>query len=218
MLDALAHEFKTPLTSMKAASGDLLASPTVSPRDRELASILDEEVDSLQSLVTDAVQMLRIDAGDFVVHRERHCLEPIVRGVLKRFERRLEGHHVVQNVPEGFTVDVDSGLLALALRQLVDNALKYSPAASTITIAATAADTIDVTVRNSGSTIPEAERPRVLERFYRGVRARNIPGTGMGLSIVQQIAQAHGGRLTLDSSPDHGTALTMSLPRRQDAR
>jgi two-component system sensor histidine kinase KdpD len=218
VLDALAHEFKTPLTSMKAASGDLLASATVSPRDRELASILDEELDRLQSLVSDAIQMLRIDAGDFIVHRERHSLDAIVGAVLKRFERRLDGHQVVQEVPPGFTVDADSGLLALALRQLLDNALKYSPHDSTIVISATANGAVDVTVKNTGSTIPESERPRVLERFYRGARARNIPGTGMGLAIVRQIAQAHGGALSLDSSAERGTAFTISLPRGKDGR
>ncbi|HZR25082.1 MAG TPA: ATP-binding protein [Vicinamibacterales bacterium] len=216
VLDALAHEFKTPLTSMKAASADLLASTTVSPRDHELAAILDEELDSLQSLVSDAVQMLRIDAGDFVVHRERHALEPIVRGVLRRFELRLDGHQVVRQIPPDFTVDADRGLLALALRQLVDNAVKYSPHSSTIAVGATSNGSVDITVRNTGSTIPESERPRVVERYYRGARARNIPGTGMGLPIVQQIAQAHGGSLSLESSDEQGTAFTISLPRGKD--
>ena len=218
VLDALAHEFKTPLTSMKAAAGDLLASGSMSIRDHELVSIVDEELDSLQSLVSDAVQMLRIDAGDFVVHRERYVLEPIVRAVLRRFARRLEGHQVVSNVPSDFTVDADGGLLALALRQLVDNALKYSPHDSSIGIGATANSTVDITVTNSGSTIPESERPRVVERYYRGARARNIPGTGMGLAIVQQIAQAHGGALTLDSSLEQGTTFTISLPLSKEGR
>ncbi|HZR23902.1 MAG TPA: ATP-binding protein [Vicinamibacterales bacterium] len=218
VLDALAHEFKTPLTSMKAASSDLLTSETVSPRDRELASILDEELDRLQTLVTDAIQMLRIDAGDFVVHRERHSLEGIVRAVLGRFRHRLDGHAVVRDLPPDLTVDADRGLLALALRQLLDNALKYSPHDSTIAVTASANGSVDITVKNTGSTIPESERPRVVERFYRGARARNIPGTGMGLAIVQQIAQAHGGSLTLDSSPELGTAFTMSLPRGEERR
>ncbi len=216
VLDALAHEFKTPLTSMKAASADLLASTAASAREHELATILHEELDSLQSLVSDAVQMLRIDAGDFVVHRERHRLEPILRSVLTRFELRLDGHLVVRDIPPELTVDADSGLLALALRQLVDNAVKYSPDDSTIAVSGTSNGSVEITVRNTGSTIPESERPRVVERFYRGSRARNIPGTGMGLAIVQQIAQAHGGSLSLESSVEQGTAFTISLPRGKD--
>jgi two-component system sensor histidine kinase KdpD len=213
VLDALAHEFKTPLTSMKAASSDLLSSAALGPRDRELAAILDEELDRLQSLVTDAIQMLRIDAGDFAVHRDRHDLGHIVDATLRRFERRLDGHVVVKCVPENLMVDADHELLALALRQLVDNALKYSRPSSTIEVQAQSNGAVEITVRNSGSVIPESERPRVVERFYRGARARNIPGAGMGLAIVQQIARAHGGALSLSSTPETGTAFTLSLPR-----
>src|SRR5262249_21723705 len=122
VLDALAHEFKTPLTSMKAASSDLLTKGSVAPRDRELIEILDEELDRVQGLVGDAIQMLRIDAGDFAVHRDRHSLAPIVEATLRRLGRRVDGHEVVTCVPQNLTVDADSGLLALALRQLLDNA------------------------------------------------------------------------------------------------
>jgi two-component system sensor histidine kinase KdpD len=213
VLDAVAHEFKTPLTSMKAASSDLRTSQSIGDRDRELAGILDEEVDRFQTLVTDAVHMLRIDAGDFVVHVGRHNLANLVDATLRRFERQLDGHDLVKRVPVHLTVDADRELLALALRQLLDNALKYSPAASTIEIQARTNGTLDIVVRNSGSMIPDLEQMRVVERFYRGACARNIPGTGMGLTIVQQIAQAHGGTLTLSSASDSGTAFMLSLPR-----
>jgi two-component system sensor histidine kinase KdpD len=212
ILDALAHEFKTPLTSMKAAAGDLLTSRSITDRDRELMTIIDEDLDRFQALVSDAVQMLRIDAGDFVVRPGRHRLEEVVDGALRRFEQRLDGHTLVKHVPSTLTVDADRDLLALALRQLLDNALKYSPATSTIEIMATGNGQVDITVRNSASTIPEQEQPRVVERFFRGARARNIPGTGMGLAIVGQIVRAHGGTLTLASSEDTGTSFTLSLP------
>jgi len=218
VLDALAHELKTPLTSMKAASNELRSSPTLGARDRELAAILDEEFDRFQSLVSDAVTMLRIDAGDFVVHRDRHELTPIVDATVHGFERHLDGHQLVRHLPAGMTVDADRELLALALRQLLDNALKYSPPSSTIEIEAHTNDAVEITVRNSGSTIPESERPRIVERFFRGARARNIPGTGMGLTIVKQIAQAHGGTLAIGSAAETGTAFTLALPRGESTR
>jgi two-component system, OmpR family, sensor histidine kinase KdpD len=217
VLDALAHEFKTPLTSMKAATSDLMTSPSGTARDRELVTIIDEDVDRFQALVTDAVQMLRIDSGDFAVHLERHNLAEVITGTLRRFEKRLDGHHVVKQVPEHLTVDADHELLGLALRQLLDNALKYSPPTSSIDIRAHGNGSVDIVVGNSGSTIPEREQARVVERFYRGSQARQIPGTGMGLSIVQQIASAHGGSLAIESSPAIGTAFTLSLPRRGPA-
>jgi two-component system sensor histidine kinase KdpD len=213
VLDALAHEFKTPLTSMKAAASDLLASESTSARDRELVTIIDEDLDRFQALVTDAVQMLRIDAGNFTVHLDRHNLAAVVAATLEKFEKRLDGHRLLNQVPENLTVDADRELLGLALRQLLDNALKYSPPTSTIEIQARTNGAVEVIVRNSGSTIPEREQARVVERFYRGALARHIPGTGMGLAIVLQIARAHGGTLTISSSPEAGTAFTLSLPR-----
>jgi two-component system sensor histidine kinase KdpD len=215
VLDALAHEFKTPLTSMKAATSDLLSRGPANSgeHDRELVTIIDEELDRLQALVTDAVQMLRIDAGDFKVHRDRHNVGDVVDATLQKFAARLDGHSVVKRVPEDLLVDADRGLLGLALRQLLDNAVKYSPPSSTIEIAANGNGTVDIAVRNTGPQIPERERPRIFERFYRGAHARQIPGTGMGLAIVQQIAQAHGGTLGVDSSPATGTTFTVSLPR-----
>jgi two-component system, OmpR family, sensor histidine kinase KdpD len=210
-LDALAHDFKTPLTSMKAAAGDLRSNVT-DGRNRELATIIDEEVDRLQALVSDAVQMLRIDAGDFVLHRDRHTLADIVGWTLRQFESRLDGHLVTTHIPASLSVDADRDLLGLALRQLLDNAVKYSPPASTIEIDAAGGRTVEIVVRNSGPAIPERERDRVFERFYRGSQARRIPGTGIGLTIVQQIAQAHGGTVSMASSPERGTQVTISLP------
>jgi two-component system sensor histidine kinase KdpD len=194
VLDALAHEFKTPLTSMKAASSDLLGSATINARDRELAMIVDEELDRFQALVTDAVHMLRIDAGDFAVHLDRLRLADVIGATVRRFERRLDGHDLVTRVPADATLDADRELVALALRQLLDNALKYSPPTSTIEIQAHSNGLAKITVRNSGSVIPEREQGRVVERFYRGARARNIPGTGMGLAIVSRLRKRMAGR------------------------
>ena len=212
VLDALAHEFKTPLTAMKAASSDLLSSETESSRGHELAEIIDEELDRLSALVTDAVHMLRIDAGDFTMHLGHHQVAPIVDAALRRFERHLDGHQVVQHVPADLAVDVDRDLLSLAFRQLLDNAIKYSPPTSVIEITARGEGVIEIGVRNSGATIPEREQARIFERFYRGVQARHVPGTGMGLAIVQQIARAHGGTLRVASTPEAGTTFTLLLP------
>jgi two-component system sensor histidine kinase KdpD len=213
VLDALAHEFKTPLTSMKAAASDLLVSLSISDRDRELVAIISEDLERFQALVTDAVHMLRIDSGDFAVHLDRHNLADIVATTLRKLEGRLDGHDVLKRLPPALTVDADHELLGLALRQLLDNALKYSPSTSTIDIHARTNGTVDIAVHNSGSAIPEDEQARIFERFYRGSQARHVPGTGMGLAIVQQIAAAHGGTLTVSSSSDTGTTFTLSLPR-----
>ena len=211
-LDALAHEFKTPLTSMKAAASDLRSS-IIGGRSHELAVILDEELDRLQALVSDAIQMLRVDAGDFVLRRQRCNVAEIVSATRRGFEARLEGHVVRTHVPDSLSIDADRHLLALALRQLLDNAVKYSPATSTIEIAATGeGGSVRIAVRNSGPGIPQGECKRLFERFYRGSVAQRIPGTGLGLAIVRQIAEAHGGTAGVTSAADRGTEFTLSLP------
>jgi len=218
VLDAMAHEFKTPLTSMKAASSDLLASAASTPKDRELAAIIDEELEHLNALVSDAVQMLRIDAGHFAVHLERHLVADVVDATVKRFDQRLDGHAVTVRIQPQLTVDADRELLGLALRQLIDNAVKYSAPASAIDISASANGRVELAVHNSGSVIPGAEQPRIFDRFFRGTTARQVPGSGMGLAIVRQIAEAHGGVLRVGSSPEDGTTFTLSLPHPEPSR
>jgi two-component system sensor histidine kinase KdpD len=213
ILDALAHDFKTPLTSLKVASSDLGSDASLPPRARELAAIVDEETTRLQGLVTDVVRMLRIDAGDFVVRRNRHRVSDIVRAALDHAGRRLDGHQVVNRVPPDLVVAADGELVGLAVRQLVDNAIKYSPPSSTIELDARADGHVDIAVRNTGSVIDARELDRLFERFYRGTMARHVPGTGIGLFIVREIARAHDGTLTATSAPETGTEFVLSLPR-----
>jgi two-component system sensor histidine kinase KdpD len=212
VLDALAHEFKTPLTSLKVAVSDLQSGAPRPPRDEELLAIAEEDVTRLQILVTDVVQMLRIDAGDFMVRPDRHRVADIVRATLAHLGRRLEGHRLVNRVPEVLEVVADAELVGLALRQLLDNAIKYSPPSSTIELDAKANGGVTIAVRNSGSVIPPVELEKLFDRFYRGSTARHVPGTGIGLSIVQQIARAHGGSLEVKSAVDAGTEFVLRIP------
>lgn len=217
MLDALAHEFKTPLTSMKVAAADLRAS-VFGERDRELAAIIDEGLDRLQSLVTDTVSMVRVDAGDFSLRPDRHRVSDLVAWTLRQFEARLDDRRVVTSVPEALSIQSDRELLGLALRQLLDNAVKYSPAGSQIEIVAMGGPAVSIAVRNSGAPIPDREQARLFERFYRGAQARGLPGTGMGLAIVRQIVEAHHGTVRVHSAPGSGTEFVVSLPQGEGVR
>ena len=217
VLDALAHEFKTPLTSLKAAASGLASLVLADAREREFVSIVAEETDRLQVLVTDAIQRLRIDSGRFTVHRERHNLAKLVTVSLAEVRAYLDGRAVVNHVPTDLMVDADGDLLRLALRQLLDNAAKYSPPTSAIDVSARGDSSLTLVVRNSGPVIPEREHAHIFERFYRGANARLVPGTGIGLAIVQQIVLAHGGTVTVCSTPEAGTAFTLLLPRGEQA-
>jgi len=158
--------------------------------------------------------MLRIDAGDLIVHSQRLDVADVIDWTLRRFEMRLDGHRIVKRIP-AVCVDGDRELLGLALRQLLDNAAKYSPPMSPIEIDVTVHRVdavVHIAVSNVGPPIPHWERQHIFERFYRGTQAGHVPGTGMGLAIVQQIARAHGGTVSVSSSPDATTAVTLSLP------
>jgi signal transduction histidine kinase len=157
--------------------------------------------------------MLRIESGEFVLHPEPVRVADLIGSTLNRFEDQLDGHELVSTPAGELTVHADRTLISLALRQLLDNALKYSPRASKIEVGASANGTIDLIVHNSGSTIAERDRARIFDRFYRGDQARHTAGMGMGLAIVQRIAQAHGGTVHASSSAEAGTTFTLSLPK-----
>ena len=163
--------------------------------------------------MTDTVQMVRVDAGAFTLRLNDCRLSELVASTLRQFEPRLDGHPVIARVPDDLLLRADRDLLGLALRQLLDNAVKYSPATSAIEITAAGGDFVDISVRNSGPPIPEHEQARLFERFYRGTEAHGVPGTGIGLAIVRQIAEAHGGTLSVASAAGAGTVFTLSLPR-----
>ncbi len=216
LLDAIAHEFKTPLTSIKAASTSILSEPaSLSPQQRELTTIIDEETNRLNLLVTEAVRMSQIDAGKMKLDRRPLDVKETLTRLSEQFGPRLEDRELKLTVDAGLpVVDVDGELVVLALRQLVDNALKYSPAGSALEVSAAEVDgDIVIRVRDRGPGIPERERERVFDKFYRrrGEEQR-VPGSGLGLYIAREIARAHGGDLWIEGGAGEGTELCMSLP------
>ena len=216
LLDALAHEFKPPLTSIKAASTALLSSNALRPeQQRELLSIVDEETDRLSVLVTEAIQMARIEAGRVILRRESHSVQELVESVLNKLRTVVEDRKIQVNIAAGLPpVWVDGELIEVALRQLIDNALKYSPAGSPVALAAESKEgRVVVSVADHGPGIPEAEQSRIFEKFYRAEASRHqIPGAGLGLVIAREIIHAHGGEIWVDSKPGEGSIFEFSLP------
>lgn len=222
LLDAVAHEFKTPLTSIKAASTSILTdSAALSPQLRELTTIIDEETDRLSLLVTEAVHVSQIDAGKIHLEKQPLALKEILERVLGSFGPRLEGRSLGLRIGERLPpVSADADLVSLALRQLIDNGLKYSPPASPIGVTAGAeGDRVVIRVRDQGPGIPERDRERVFDKFYRRDSARDlVPGSGLGLHIAREIARAHGGDLWVESAPGSGSEFCMAIPVQEDSR
>ena len=222
LLDALAHEFKTPLTSIKAASTAMLSSSMLNPdQQRELISIVDEEADRLSVLVTEAIQMARIEAGRVHLERESYPLHELVESALDKLRPMVRERSIAVNLASDLpAVWVDRELIEIALRQLIDNALKYSPRDSPVSVAAESNEgRVIVSVTDRGPGIPEEEQSRIFEKFYRAEASRHqIPGAGLGLVIAREIIQVHGGEIWVESQPGQGSTFRFSLPTLSPAR
>lgn len=220
LLDAIAHEFKTPLTSIKAASTAVLTDiPGLPAQVLELTTIIDEEASRLNLLVTDAARMAQIDASKIQLERRAVVVKEFVDRVLEDFGPRLDGRRVrIDLRTELPRVSADPDLVCLALRQVIDNGLKYSAAATEMEVAAeTGPDSVTIRVRDQGPGIPEAERERIFDRFYRRQSARDrIPGSGMGLYIAREIARAHGGDLWVEGILGSGAEFCLTLPSEKE--
>jgi Osmosensitive K+ channel histidine kinase len=215
LIDAMAHEFKTPLTLIKGATSALLAGPdSLSESSREQLTIADEEAEHLRDLLDNAIEMARLDTGHIEVHAELTNLEQLIREVAASMQIDIEDRPLKITLEAGIPpIPVDRRLLKLALKQLLDNAIKYSPADSPVAVRTHRGDhAAFVEVTDYGGGIAVEEQKRIFERFYRGHSVNTqIPGTGLGLSIAHNILRAHQGDLTVTSRPGQ-TAFRMTLP------
>ena len=216
LLDAIAHEFQTPLTSVKAAATALVSVPAPGEEARrELATIVDEEADRLSRLVSDAIQMARVEAGGIRLSRASYSVSELVTTALHSRQSALEGRPVtVELSPVLPEVSVDLALLELALRQVLDNALKFSPPGSPLGIGArVAGGNVVLTVTDRGPGIPAREQQRIFEKYYRGSGTRlSVGGSGMGLAIARDILRAHGGDIQVASTDGEGSEFALTVP------
>jgi two-component system sensor histidine kinase KdpD len=215
LLDGLAHEFKTPLTSIRAATTALLGSSLSGRAQREFTMIVDQEAERLGRLVTEATHIARIEAGHIHIDRQWLSIALLVENVLAEMEVQRDGRRIevmiAPDLPEAF---IDGDLIELALRQLVDNALKYSVRETAIQISAKLKENdFIISVRNQADPLSQSERERIFEKFYRGQNVRHqVAGTGMGLPVARDILLAHGGDIFLQESNESGTEFIMRIP------
>jgi len=214
LLDGLAHDLKTPLTAIKASVTSLISGlPRTEQRKEELLEIVNEETDRLHHIIGATIQMARIDAGQLGVDRRRHALSEIVSAAMEGL--KLSESRVVFDIPERLpALFVDADLISQALRQLLDNADRYSPAQTKIHVAARVVqDSIVVSVSDSGPGVPADEQSRIFDKFYRGRYSARFPeGTGMGLSIAKSIIEAHAGRISVETNPGGGSVFSLQIP------
>lgn len=218
ILDALAHEFKTPLATIVTAAGGLRETGGLRPEQLELAEMAEMEASRLGLLTSRLLRIARLDREEVKPQLELTDLAELVKHLADQYAERWTDRKVsLTNDAESLEVLADAELLRLAVRQLLDNACKYSQSGAAIRIAVELQNELaTVLVWNSGSHLPAKERGRIFERFYRGADARQVaPGSGLGLYVARKIVQAHGGNLELesDSTPDReGVSFRLTMP------
>ena len=219
LLDSLAHDIKTPLTSIKAAATSLLGGSTGS--QHELLTIINEEADRLNQLTAEVVEMARIEAGKLRLERNAVVVEDVIARVLTELETLLKGRSVTVRIPRELPLaEADAELIPQVLKQLVENAVKYTSGQSPVTVTADVKNAkIVIGVADSGTGIDENERLLIFEKFFRGRQHRfETKGTGMGLAIAKAIVEAHGERIWVESEPGDGSVFFFTLPVRGGGR
>jgi two-component system sensor histidine kinase KdpD len=216
LLDSVTHELRTPLTGIKAAVTSLLSDLQLDPAQRrELLTVIDEESDRLDRLVGEASEMAQLDAHGVELHLERVPIEKAIKSAVADCKTMLGEHPVeIRVAPELPNVQMDPARISEALKQLLENAAKYSAAQSPITITAEMKDGQLVTgVSDQGPGIDDFEQALIFDKFYRGRDQRyQVQGTGMGLAIAKAIIEAHGGTLGVTSQLGHGSVFHFALP------
>ncbi|MGA3236485.1 MAG: ATP-binding protein [Bryobacteraceae bacterium] len=220
ILDALAHEFKTPLATILAVIGGIREARSLEPEHREMAGMIETEILRLSRLTTRLLRTARVEQEELKPHLRSLDIVPFVERVVHRYMHHSREHRTVTTAYcASVETPADPQLLDLALTQLLDNAFKYSLPASAIAVSVQAEDGfVTTSVKNAGTSIAPDEEIRIFERFYRGARVRNlVSGTGLGLYVARKIAAAHGGSLSLiNDVPGKGVVFSLKLPMVND--
>lgn len=218
LLASVSHSLRTPLTAIRTSIDSLLRDDCQWDEQalREFHLIISEETFRLTRLVTNLLEMARIEAGELHPQKQWSAVSEIFNNAIERCDAVLRDHKVVIELDEALpAVNVDSRLLAEVLTNLVENAAKYSGAGTTITVSGRIeAGQLVISVSDEGAGIAPTELDRVFDKFYRSQpNAKNrIQGTGMGLAIARGIVEAHNGRIWAESKIGQGSTFTFTIP------
>jgi two-component system, OmpR family, sensor histidine kinase KdpD len=222
LLNSISHELRTPLASITGVLTSLGESERSHQPSRKLdpetrVELLDSATDQarqLNRLVENLLNMTRLESGSVHLNLELCDLQDLIGSVLQQFTTRLKEHSLQVEIPDGLPlVQCDAILIAQVITNLLDNACKYSPAGSQITLGVQSQpEAIEIFIRDSGIGLPEEELKKVFLKFYRSSHHKNTTGTGLGLSICKGIVEAHNGWITVVNNPDHGLTFRFSLP------
>jgi two-component system sensor histidine kinase KdpD len=216
LLDSVTHEFRTPLTGIKASVTTLLSNPILDDNQRhELLQVIDEESDRLNRLIGEAAEMAQLDANQVELELAPQAIGEAISAAIEK-SKALTGQHPVDlQLPTDLPpVRMDIGRIEEVIAQLLENAAKYSPPDAPIHIAGEVRGRMLMTsVADHGPGIDDYEQALIFDKFYRGRDQRlRVQGTGMGLAIAKAIVEAHGGQIGVTSQLGHGSVFYFNLP------
>ncbi len=220
VLDALAHQFKTPLTIIRTANSGLAVAGQLSEMQTELVSLVDQEARKLNDLASRLVGAPALESGEFQPQPEPLLLSRLMKTAIQELEIPEDRDRFHFAVPAREpAVFADRELILTALSQLIENALKYSLPMTPIDVGLRLKESaVVLTIRSQGLVVADADRGRIFDRFYRAPGAQSIrAGTGLGLSIVKTIAADHRGSVWAEAEAGYGTVFALSLPVGQGA-
>jgi two-component system sensor histidine kinase KdpD len=216
LLDSVTHEFRTPLTGIKASVTTLLSDYQLDePQRQELLTVINEETDRLDRLVGEAAEMAQLDSGMFKLDKKQYAIREAVQAAIEDTRPTLQAHPVDVEIGSDLPdVPMDFSRIREVLLHLIENAAKYSPPESPIRIsAAVEGNRLVTSVADQGPGIDSFEQSLIFDKFYRGQNQRYAAhGTGMGLAICKTIIEAHGGTISLVSQVGSGSVFSFGLP------
>jgi two-component system sensor histidine kinase KdpD len=217
LLSAISHELRTPLATIVGASSSLADAPeSMSDQARrELARSVAEEAQRMSDIVVKVLDLARLQAGATRVHADWHPIEEVIGSALSRLAPKLAKHLVTTRLPApSRLVLIDAVLIEQVVTNLLENAVKYTPAGTRVNVAAEVArGELVVTVTDDGPGLPPGEETRVFDKFHRVVPETTPGGAGLGLAICKAIVEAHGGTISAENIPAGGAMFRFSIPQ-----
>jgi signal transduction histidine kinase len=219
-LDNVSHDLRTPMARLRAVAESALASDGDPERYREALADCMEEADRVLVMLNTLMDISEAEGGTLPLHRERTSIKDIVSHAVELYRDVADAKEITLNaqVADAAVAAVDRTRLQQVIANLLDNAIKYTPAGGRVDIeghverAPNGADAVVLRVRDTGIGIPPEELPRIWDRLFRGDRSRTERGLGLGLSLVKAIVEAHGGQVAVASETGLGSVFTVTVP------